>query len=216
MIDRLARRLLHTPSERRYLELLVEKAQTNRLGGDSQRLDSEMVGLKPVPIERHAVDMADFAQIFQWYYFVIRQVVQIPGVDASAENLHLLLRKKVPTEKIKEALIRLCYFGYLQKENGGYSVRQPAIITPSDVPSNALRMHHAQMMKRATEALEEQPVEKREITSMTLRIRATDLAEAKKRIRQFRDEFDAQFSKEEAAEIYQLNIQFFAHTEEKS
>lgn len=216
MIDRLARRLLHTPAERRYLELLVEKANTARHGGDPVRLDKELAGLKPVPVERTVIDMADFSQIFHWYYFAIRQVVQIPGVDTSPESIYLLLKKKVPVEKIKEALIRLCYFGYLQKDiDGNYSVRQAAVMTPSDVPSSALRMHHAQMMKRATEALEEQPVEKREITSMTLRVRAKDMAEAKKRIRQFRDEFDSQFGKEDGESVYQLNVQFFAHTQEK-
>ncbi len=215
MVDRLARKLLHTPSERRYLELLVEKEHRNRVGENITPLNQELLQLRPTPLSRHSIDIVGFSQIFQWYYFVLRQLVQIPAIDLDPEKLSQRLRKKVSPEKIKEALIRLCHFGYLEKQGNAYQVRHPDLITPADVPSQSLRLHHVQMLKRATEAIEEQPVEKREITSVTLRMRPEDLVEAKKRIRQFRDDFDAYFSKEEAGtEVYQLNLQLFSHTEE--
>ncbi len=213
MIDRLARKLLHTPAERRYLELLVEKAQRSRTGEQMTPVTQEMNDLRPVPVARQYIDMTEFSQIFHWYYFVLRQVVQIPGVDVSAEGLHKRLRKKVPVEKIKEALIRLCYFGFLEKTDTGYRVKHSNVITPTDVPNQALRLHHAQMMKRAGEAMEELPVDKREITSMSFRMDPRDVPEAKKRLRQFRDDFDSYFSKTEGTEVFQLNLQLFPHTE---
>lgn len=67
-------------------------------------------------------------------------------------------------------------------------------------------------MKRAIEALDDVPIEERDITSMTMAIDVRKIQEAKKRIREFRKDMAAFLEEGEATEVYSLNVQFIPIT----
>jgi hypothetical protein len=88
------------------------------------------------------------------------------------------------------------------------------LATPTDVPTTASRRHHAQMMQRAVDALKEQDPPAREFVSLTTRLDPQDIADAKKMIRSFVEDFNRRFTKPASREVYQLNLQLFRHTSE--
>ena len=70
------------------------------------------------------------------------------------------------------------------------------------------------MMLRATEALYAQDVSKRQMNSMTLRVDSSRIDAAKEKILQFIYAFNEEFALEElGGDTYQLNVQFFGHTD---
>ncbi len=68
------------------------------------------------------------------------------------------------------------------------------------------------MIELAQMAITEQDVNERQINSTTLKVNKNDLPEAKKFIFDFIKEFATRFNQTESDEIYQLNVQLFALT----
>src|SRR5262249_27217844 len=79
--------------------------------------------------------------------------------------------------------------------------------TPTDVVSSALKRAHRHDLRRSIDALDDVPIDERDITSMTMAIDLRRLPEAKKKIRAFRKELAALLEGGEASEVYNLNIQ---------
>ena len=71
------------------------------------------------------------------------------------------------------------------------------------------------MLARAIESIDEDDFENREITSVTLRFDPDQIVAAKNAIRQFRDNFHKQFESIRSEHVYQVNLQFFEHTQPK-
>jgi len=67
----------------------------------------------------------------------------------------------------------------------------------------------------AEAALSDFPVEQREFGNVSIAVNASDLPAAKKRLREFIDQFNRDFERDEAQEVYQLNVQFYPLTRPK-
>jgi uncharacterized protein (TIGR02147 family) len=63
------------------------------------------------------------------------------------------------------------------------------LATPSGIPSRDLRNHHAQILRKAEEALERVPVEERDFSATTMAISASQLAAARAAMKEFRRTF---------------------------
>src|SRR5205823_2962609 len=79
--------------------------------------------------------------------------------------------------------------------------------TTHDVPSGALRRYHAQLLELAARALEDVPVELRDVTAMTMAIHPAKLPLAKEEIKRFRRRLARLLEDESATEVYHLTIQ---------
>ena len=71
------------------------------------------------------------------------------------------------------------------------------------------------MIQRALEALEEQSLAEREITSLTLCIDPSRITEAKEYLVLLRESFRKRFEVPSSDGVFQLNLQFFEHTRRK-
>jgi uncharacterized protein (TIGR02147 family) len=214
MITRLARQLKLGERERRYFELLVSRQRAERRGRPVGETLRELSVLKKQGAREPLIDTERFSFIAEWYHLPLRQLMQTAGWREDLGWLSRRLRGKVRPKVLRAALDRLVAIGMAERrpEDGRLVVCEPHIQTSQDVPSEAIRSHHKQMLARAAEALDEQGVEEREVTSITFRCHPSRAAEAKAAIRQFRDQFRAEFDDAGADEVYQPNVQFFGHT----
>jgi uncharacterized protein (TIGR02147 family) len=217
MIERLGRVLKLNRSELRYFNLLVKLERGRIRGRDTRGIIEDLEELNPTARDRYQVEEGTFSFIADWYHVVLRQLIESPDFREDPAWISQKLRKKVSEAQIRQALHTLLNLKLVARDEATHRLarHQKSLVTTHDVPSGALKSHHTQMIQRALEAVTEQDVSERELSATALQFDATKLDEAKKAIRQFRDNFDKKFTSPEGSQVYQLNIQFFGHTDPK-
>lgn len=122
-------------------------------------------------------------------------------------------RLKISTMKVRETVSRLSKLGLLQEKNGKLSCTHYNLTTTHDIPSSALRKGHAELLGKAIEAIQNVPVEKRDVTSVTMAVDPKKLEKAKKMIKEFRRKLMKELESGEKTEVFALAIQLFPLTE---
>jgi uncharacterized protein (TIGR02147 family) len=145
-------------------------------------------------------------------------MISLPDFKDSANWISRRLRNKITPEQARQAVSTMIRLGVLKRHPDSQHIfaAKTSLMTSEDIPSDAIRSHHRQMLERAFEALEEQDVLNREFTSATLAFDRKDIAEAKTMIRDFRDKFHKRFETKHANSVFQMNMAFFEHTIQNS
>jgi uncharacterized protein (TIGR02147 family) len=94
------------------------------------------------------------------------------------------------------------------------------LATPLDTPSDAVRKFNVQILQKALQALERQPREERDFSTLTVAIPSSEMPVLRDRIKDFRRSFNKHIEthsrSKTADEVYTLAIQFFRVTEKES
>lgn len=144
----------------------------------------------------------------RWETFAILSFLEIPPQKFTARELALKL--EVPFGEILVCLGILEQFGYIQESAGKWSLKLVECrASTSDVPNTFLRKGHKRKTLRGLQSLEEDPVELRDFTDITMAIDPSKIPEAKERIREFRRDLCAFLEDGEKKQVYQMNIQLF-------
>jgi uncharacterized protein (TIGR02147 family) len=199
--------------ESEYLRLLVQLERKRRNGQDLSQTYKNIARLARGR-SAYVLNESEFASMYQWYYLVIKEMVTMPGFVEDAEVISKKLRRKATASQIRDALDVLLKLGVLERDPETGKLRHANNLseTKNDVPSSAIRMHHRQMMHRALEALDEQSLEARTFSSVTLSVDQARLPELRAQIWDFIRHINAEFSSSNSTSVYQLNAQFFEHT----
>ncbi len=117
--------------------------------------------------------------------------------------------------QVKLAIARLVQVGMLDKKKaGGYKVSRQFHFDPEGVPSEVIRNFHRQVLSKATEALDFQPQEKREISGLTFAVDPDVLPAMKKEIIEFLKTFNERYGQgKRLKEVYQLQFALFQLTQ---
>lgn len=152
-----------------------------------------------------------FRMISDWFYLPILSFIKVSKAKSTSAGIS----KSLGLEKgiVLTALERLTRLGLIQKINGQYQRLSPNFGTQVDVPSQAVRNYHKQVLAEAANKLDSVPVERREYLAITIPVSSAHLEKFKQHIRSFRDEFINEANTQSADEVYQLNIQLFPWTE---
>ena len=122
---------------------------------------------------------------------------------------------QISTYEVEEAISRLMKLELLKIHKGKLIQTEANLTTTFDVPSDALKEFHRQLLKKAQDALTLQSVEERSISSITIAIAEHDVPIFKERIKDFifnmNEETESKDSPKD--EVYCLGIQFFRLTE---
>ncbi len=93
--------------------------------------------------------------------------------------------------------------------SGKYSRKALHLKTDDDISSQAIRYHHKKVIEKSVNALDEVPVELRDITTMTLPTNLEQLPKAKELIRKFQDEMLHLLNQSPRSEVYHMTIALF-------
>ncbi|MDX9732424.1 MAG: DUF4423 domain-containing protein [Bdellovibrionales bacterium] len=114
----------------------------------------------------------------------------------------------VVTRQAIERLKRLDLL--IEDADGRLKASEPFTASPAEVPSEAIRKFHRQILQKALDAVDLQTVGQRDLSSLVLAVGKDDIPEAKRVIKHFRRSFDARFAKSPKKDsVYCLAIQFF-------
>lgn len=214
MVRTLSEDLKMTAKEKQYFELLIQLEKAQSRNRDQKEILEKISSISPKGAN-HSLELNEFSAISEWYFFVIKQLVNTEDFIEDYEWIYKRLRKKVSIAQIKNAIkvmIELKTLG--RNEQAKLVVLKEGLSTASKIPSSAIRRHHFGMINRALESVTEQDVSERQLSSLTLRIQSSKVEEAKAELIDFMKNFNQKYSAQEAEELFQLNFQFFQHTKE--
>lgn len=192
-----------TDKEKVYFDLLVRKTISAKKHESSNELEAEISKHRRKPLNKKQLSAEVFRSISEWYHSPIWHL-QKKGMSALDIQKHL--KMKLSLNEIQQAMGRLDYLNLPQAQ---------AVMTTIDVPSQAIRSHHSQMMEQAERALLEDSTMDREFTSMSVAFPKNRIQEAKKMINEFLADFEERFHSEDSQTIHQIGIYLFQHTKDE-
>lgn len=149
-----------------------------------------------------------------WQHYAILAVLQLDGFKATDRNINE--RLGIPIGIVWECLDRLEKLGLVEKTPKGWVFTGKNVATTADIPSGILREGHRQYINKALQSLDNDPVEVRDISGITMSISKSRLKEAKKMIQDFRRKLCTLLEDGNRDAVYRLNVQLFPLTKEKT
>lgn len=154
------------------------------------------------------IEMDQYHMVSDWYYFAILSLAETEDFHDDAGWISERLNIRINDAKI--ALGRLERLGLLKRNNLDKLVTTgESFKTTNDISSATLRKSHFDNLELAKISLENDAVEIRDISSMTMAIDPDLLPQAKKLIQNFRRQITQFLESEKKQEVYKLNIQLF-------
>jgi uncharacterized protein (TIGR02147 family) len=212
--DRIAESLCLGEREREYFNTL---GMVSRMKSEKERaiLLEQLDQLRP-DRSRTELKNAHFKFVQDWYCLVILEMTGLPDFRCDPSYIACRLRYKVSPQQVELAITNLKKLGLLvEHADASVGRAEGNPVLRDEVPSEAVRNHHRQMMIQAREALRELPIEERDFRSTKFAIRKNDIPAAKEIVKGFHKAMQKLSLKETAAdEIYAFNTQLFSLTGE--
>jgi uncharacterized protein (TIGR02147 family) len=148
-----------------------------------------------------------FTAASDWLHFAILELSLLRDFSHSAEWIGAKLG--CAQSEIKEATARLLRLG-LAKIEGDRFQTSTVMAAGGEVPSAAIRKFHKQVLDKASEAIEQQSIDRRFLSSYFISLRQDQIPRATEKIKNFLDDFATEFDNtQEKDRLYALSLQFF-------
>jgi len=157
------------------------------------------------------IDEKTFRTVADWSAQAILELVETEGFEPDAA--WIARRLSLPVERIERVLTAL--FGtrqLIRNTSGGreqWKAAEASTTVGDALPSFAIRSFHKGVMHKAFDALDRQPMEQRDFSTLVLALDESKLPEAKLLIRKFRREFGALMKSPIRNRVYALCVQLF-------
>ncbi|MCB0365297.1 MAG: TIGR02147 family protein [Bdellovibrionaceae bacterium] len=209
MVQALAHDLKMTSAEKDFFETLVQLEKAQKSGRDPERLLEKLQSFSAHKSARR-LSLEEFKVVADWYFIAVKHLIAAPGFREDPEWIQKRLRGKVTCAQINYALkvLEECQI-VTRNEKGQLCLSSQPWRGGNESPSVAIRRHHAGMLQRALESIEEQSMAERMLSGLTLRLDVNRMKEAQAVLKDFLESFNSQFHSEKSDNIYQLNIQLF-------
>ncbi len=146
-----------------------------------------------------------FKLISDWEHFAILSTMELDDYDGSSAYIAKKLNLNISS--VEECIKRLLKLDIIDLRDGKFIPTGEMFTTTHDIQSSALKKFHKQHLHKSVESIDSIPVEKRDITTMTMAIDESKLPEAKELIRNFRRDLCQFLEKDKKNNVYNLNIQ---------
>ncbi len=157
------------------------------------------------------IDSSLFAYYTNWYYPVIRELVNLEGFREDPEWIGARLSPSIPADNVVQAIKDLEEMGFLIRNGEGRLCQDvPHLTTDAEVASFAIRKFHKEMIEKGMLALK-QPRQTREISSVTLSVSRETFEVLRERIREFQKDVQKLLSADTGSVdlVCQMNFQMF-------
>lgn len=149
-----------------------------------------------------------FKTVSQWYHFAILSLSETKDFQDDPKWIAERLNVRLPD--IQQAIERLERLGMIKRDKRGrLEPTGQQFVTTDEIASTALRGAHAEILDLARNSLEQDEVQARDFTTMTMAVDPQRLVKAKKMIREFRATLCDFLEQGERTEVYQLSVNLF-------
>ena len=204
--EKVAKALGYAPSEaQRFCDLVEALHARSKKNRDQAKLRLKRL---EVPSETVLLQHDTIKTIADWYHFAILELTNLD--DFKGDSKWIAKKLGISEFETQLALDRLQRLNLIVRKDDDIRLNQQHGFVPNDVPSDGVKTFHTQLMGKAREALQMQPLDEREFHSEIVAIDKKKLPEAKKMIRDFRNSFCTNMEEGAAKDgLYCLAVQFF-------
>lgn len=200
---RIAERLAYSPEmKKKFLECIEQSRGVTR----GQVIFEASIECR----EYRQMQMDSFHLIADWYHFAILSLMETRSFKSDVQ--WIARRLGISIMEARQAAVRLKRLGFLVEVNGKWKAVSKDLATSNEVSSAALRKSHRQTLEQALTALEEVPLDQRDVTSISMAIDVNKLPAAKKMIQKFRRSLSVFLESGSQTEVYNLNVQLLPVT----
>ncbi|MCC7460557.1 MAG: TIGR02147 family protein [Proteobacteria bacterium] len=162
--------------------------------------------------ERTILNKDQYAVLSNWYPLVIKELGLLRQFELNGRWISNRLNQKISPQQAKEAIELLERLNLIRinHRTGKIEGTNQSLQSPDLDTSDAISNYHKSVLQLATEAVDQQHISNRCLSTLTVAVNKTDLPEAFKKIHKFRNEMDSFFVKGRSYDsVYQLAIQLF-------
>jgi len=159
------------------------------------------------------IDLDKFAVISDWYHFAILSLLEMPGVRL--ESRWVSSQLGISPVDAQMAIERLKRLGLIHKEKGKWKQKAKSFKIDDRHSTSATRKFQGQILAKAVESLENDPLPKRDHTSITFAMKPSQVFFARERIKKFRRDLCSELEKHGTGNtVYTLSVQLFPMSKE--
>jgi uncharacterized protein (TIGR02147 family) len=182
-----------------------ESAKSQKVRNHSEKiLSTNMTLTEPTNITDEKIFF-----LKNWYMVAI---LELSHLVKTLDIPTVCLKLGIDKDQAQTAIDRLLKLGLLQFSNHKLIATETKFVSTTDIPSEAIRSFHKEMITQAIVALDEKPITERYITGQTVPIAKKDLQAFKDLILQFQKDISQLAKTSTADDVYQMNMQFFSLT----
>jgi uncharacterized protein (TIGR02147 family) len=215
-IDGVCRALGLNARERLYFENLVRFNQSNTTEAKRHYYEQLAPYLKKESGSQLSKDQ--YLYFSQWYAPVIREMVNLDNFKEDPKWMSWKLRGRVTPLQAKKALQLLFNLKMVERDDEGrLRATETNLTTPNEVAEVVMVKFHKEMLLLARESVEHDEGDHREISGITAALTSEQFKAVKTKIQEFQDTLMHELieTNSKASEVYQINFQFFALTNQK-
>lgn len=205
---KIARALGLNSTETKHLVHLSQIEKSARFGAQEALLQPSL------KVDSAQLEMDAFHLISDWYCLAILNLADCVGFEWNTN--WIANRLGITRAQAQSALDRLERIGLIKCADGRRRIDKQHVYTTSGVSSDAIRAYHRAMLKKASDALDFQKVEERELSGVGLAIDPRNLESMRQDISDFQEQMLAKYAKGKRLEVYQLQIALFRLSEGES
>jgi hypothetical protein len=158
------------------------------------------------------LELDSFAVISDWCHFAILDLTLLKSFKS--DSSWIARKLSIQPFEASRAIERLKRLGMLIEKKGRLVKSQDFYTNYSEgVTSAALKEYQRQVIKKALQAVDNCPQERKDITSMTIAANSKRLQEAKEKIKHFRRELCAFLEEGGGDSVYHLGLQLYPVTD---
>ncbi|MFS4460851.1 TIGR02147 family protein [Bdellovibrio sp. HCB2-146] len=155
------------------------------------------------------VPTEQFKTIAQWQHSALLRLLETKNYVQ--ENSWIGQRLGLPPEEVDAFFERLEKLNLIVREDGRFKPTGEFVTVGDGRASEALRQAHKDIMKKAIVAIDDVPINERQMSSTMFAIDKNDLEAAKEELTQFRRQFASKYCKgNNTDDVYVLGMQFFS------
>lgn len=158
------------------------------------------------------LSLDSFELISDWYHYAILSALELPGAQLDAQWMAKQIGiKPLQTKLAIERLKRLKLVE--QMDDGSWKQCSAAIKVDNKHSTAATRKFHKQLLIRAAESIDKDPIKHRDFSSMTFAMDPSQVEFARKRIQAFRRQLVAELeSRGSATAVFNFSLQLYPVT----
>ncbi|MEO7426121.1 MAG: TIGR02147 family protein [Fibrobacteria bacterium] len=198
-------------AEAKYFEALVHYGRA-KVPAEIKIHFEKLISLRGM--ESRPLEISQYVYYQQWYHSAIRSLLTFYEFTGDYQDLASRLHPAVTAEEAEESIRLLTDLGIMERNKSGrYEVVGPPLTTGEKWQSTAIRNFQLESLNLARQSLCDDPKEHRDISTITVAIKFSDLEEIRQRIRELRQSIMHMMSDSDDPDcVYQINFQAFPLT----
>jgi uncharacterized protein (TIGR02147 family) len=160
------------------------------------------------------LDLSCIEVLSEWYHIALADLLCLTNVPQDPQDLARFLG--IPVSETMAALARLQNLKLIEKNGDRWQKVSAELATSNGIPSVAARRVHKQMIQKAVESIDTQPMSERFVYGRTMTLKKSDLSKLEALTQEYLEQI-SELSEDAAGcdSLYQVNIQAFNLRSEK-